>query len=46
MLELIAAARDFEAEQVMELDEDDREAFTDLDLFLQHVAAGHGSGLS
>ena len=38
VLELIAAARDFEAEQVMELDEDDREAFTDLDLFLQHVA--------
>ena len=38
VLELIAAARDFEAEQVMELDEDDRDAFTDLDLFLQHVA--------
>ena len=38
VLELIAAARDFEAEQVMELDEDDRETFTDLDLFLQHVA--------
>ena len=38
MLELIAAARDFEAEQVMELDEGDRDAFTDLDLFLQHVA--------
>ena len=38
VLELIAAARDFEAEQVMELDEGGREAFTDLDLFLQHVA--------
>ena len=38
MLELIAAARDFEAERVMELDEGDRDAFTDLDLFLQHVA--------
>ena len=38
VLELIAAARDFEAEQVMELDEGDRDAFTDLDLFLQHVA--------
>ena len=38
VMELIAAARDFEAEQVMELDEGDRDAFTDLDLFLQHVA--------
>ena len=38
VLELIAAARDFEAERVMELDEGDRAAFTDLDLFLQHVA--------
>ena len=38
VLELIAAARDFEAEHVMELDEGDRDAFTDLDLFLQHVA--------
>ena len=38
VLELIAAARDFEAERVMELDEGDRDAFTDLDLFLQHVA--------
>jgi len=38
VLELIAAARDFEAERVMELDEGDREYFTDLDLFLQHVA--------
>ena len=36
--ELIAAARDFEAEQVLELDDDDREVFTDLSLFLQHVA--------
>ncbi len=36
--ELIAAARDFEAEQVLELDDDDREVFTDLGLFLQHVA--------
>ena len=35
---LIAGARDFGAEQVMELDEGDRDAFTDLDLFLQHVA--------
>ncbi|MDE2974493.1 MAG: UvrD-helicase domain-containing protein [Gemmatimonadota bacterium] len=38
VLELIAAARDFEAERVIEDDEDDRDAFTDLDLFLQHVA--------
>ena len=38
VMELIAAARDFEAEQVMELDEGDRDAFNDLDLFLQHVA--------
>lgn len=38
VLELIAAARDFEAERVMELDEGDRETFTDLDFFLQHVA--------
>ena len=38
VMELIAAARDFEAEQVMELDEGDRDAFSDLDLFLQHVA--------
>ena len=36
--ELIAAARDFEAEQVLELDDDDRDVFTDLGLFLQHVA--------
>ena len=38
VMELIAAARDFEAERVMELDEGDRDAFSDLDLFLQHVA--------
>ena len=38
VLELIAAARDFEAERVMELDEGDRDDFTDLDLFLQHVS--------
>ncbi len=38
VLELIAAARDFEAEQAMELDEGDRDAFTDLELFLQHAA--------
>ena len=38
VLELIAAARDFEAERVMELDEGDQDAFSDLDLFLQHVA--------
>ena len=38
VMELIAAARDFEAELVMELDEGDRDAFSDLDLFLQHVA--------
>ena len=38
VLELIAAARDFEAERVMELDVGDQDAFTDLDLFLQHVA--------
>ena len=36
--ELVAAAQDFEAEQVLELDEGDRDAFTDLGLFLQHVA--------
>ena len=38
VLELIAAARDFEAERVMELDEGDKDVFSDLDLFLQHVA--------
>ena len=36
--EMIAAARDFEAEQVMELDEGDQDTFTDLGLFLQHMA--------
>ncbi len=35
--ELVAAARDFEA-GLLELDEGDRDAFTDLGLFLQHIA--------
>ena len=36
--ELVAAASQFEAEELLELDEGDRDAFTDLGLFLQHVA--------
>lgn len=36
--ELVAGAMEFEAERVMEMEEDDRDAFTDLDLFLQQVA--------
>ena len=36
--ELVAAARQFEAEELLELDEGDRDTFTDLSLFLQHVA--------
>ncbi len=36
--ELIAGAADFDATRVMELEEDDRDHFTDLDLFLQQVA--------
>ncbi len=36
--ELVAAARQFEAEELLELDEGDHDAFTDLSLFLQHVA--------
>ena len=47
--ELVAAARQFEAEELMELDEGDRDTFTDLGLFLQHVALvadidGHDAG--
>ena len=36
--ELVAAAKQFEAEELLELDEGDRDTFTDLSLFLQHVA--------
>ena len=36
--ELVAAASQFEAEELLELDEGDRDAFSDLSLFLQHVA--------
>ncbi len=36
--ELVAAARQFVAEELLELDEGDRDTFTDLGLFLQHVA--------
>lgn len=36
--ELVAAARQFEAEDLLELDEGDHDEFTDLSLFLQHVA--------
>ena len=36
--ELVAAARQFEAEELLDLDEGDRDTFSDLSLFLQHVA--------
>ena len=36
--ELVAAARQFEAEELLELDQGDRDTFSDLSLFLQHVA--------
>ncbi len=36
--ELVAAASQFESESLPDLDDDDRDAFTDLGLFLQHVA--------
>ena len=36
--ELVAAAKQFEAEELLDLDDGDRDAFTDLGLFLQHVA--------
>ena len=36
--ELIAGAADFEATRVMELEDEDRDYFTDLDLYLQQVA--------
>ena len=47
--ELVAAARQFEADELLELDEGDRDTFTDLGLFLQHVALvadidGHDAG--
>ena len=47
--ELVAAARQFEAETLLELDEGDRDTFSDLSLFLQNVALvadidGHDPG--
>ena len=47
--ELVAAAKQFEAEELLDLDEGDRDTFTDLSLFLQHVALvadidGHDPG--
>ena len=36
--ELVAGAMAFEAEHLVDLDDEDRDSFTDLDLFLQHVA--------
>ena len=36
--ELIAGAADFDATRVLEMEDDDRDHFTDLDLFLQQVA--------
>ena len=36
--ELVAAASQFEAESLPDLEDDERDAFTDLGLFLQHVA--------
>ena len=38
VLELVAAANEFEAESLPDLEDDERDAFTDLGLFLQHVA--------
>ena len=38
MRELVAAAKQFEAESLPDLEDGERDAFTDLGLFLQHVA--------
>ena len=38
VMELVAAARQFEAESLPGLEDTERDAFTDLGLFLQHVA--------